>query len=282
MVSLHFPIMKRKNSLLKSLSFLLIAIALCSCSARKEHSLFNANTDIVTDTIKQVYVVNDQGISDAFYKIKVNDRLAIRNVQNKEFGATGLNSATSGIASNANPVNGSINNVVSYPVDLDGKVNLPAIGKVEVIGLSRREAAIKIQDLYTRQLLRDPIIELSVVNLKVTLLGEFGKQGNFLLERENTTLIDVIGDAGGITKTADPKTLKIIRGDRSRPEIIYVNLNDINSLASKKLILQNNDIIVLQQTKGAALTEKLNGFNSIVQPLLVVVNLAVLIFTITR
>ncbi len=268
------------KAILKFLCILSISIALASCAARKEHSLFNAPSDVVTDTIKQVYVVNDQGISDAYYKIKVNDQLAIRNVQNKEFGATA--SPNSGSNANQNIAGGTISNTLSYPVDIDGKVNLPAIGKVEVIGLSRRDAAIKIQDLYAKQLLRDPIIELSVVNLKVTLLGEFGRQGNFLLERENTTLIDIIGEAGGINKTADPKTLKIIRGDRSHPEIIYVNLNDINSLASKKLILQNNDIIVLQQTKSSALSEKLTSVNNIVQPLLVVVNLAVLIFTLTR
>lgn len=261
----------------------LIVLLFGACSARKERSLFNAKSDIVTDTIKQVYVVNDQGISDAYYKIKVNDRLAIRNVQNPEFGATGSTAGPSSLSSGSQGgSSGSINNTLSYPVDLDGLVNLPAIGKVEVIGLSRREAALKIQDLYAKQLLRNPIIELSVVNLKVTLLGEFGKQGNFLLERENTTLIDIIGEAGGITKTADPKTLKIIRGDRANPELIYVNLNDINSLASRKLILQNNDIIVLQQTKSSATTEKLQSYNNILQPLLVVVNLAVLIFTVSR
>jgi polysaccharide export outer membrane protein len=266
------------KAIIKFLCILSVCAMFVSCASRKEHSLFNAPSDIVTDTIKQVYVVNDQGISDAYYKIKVNDQLAIRNLQNKEFGAT---ASTNG-SSNSNQTGGTINNTLSYLVDIDGKVNLPAIGKVEVLGLSRRDAAIKIQDLYAKQLLRDPIIELSVVNLKVTLLGEFGRQGNFLLERENTTLIDIIGEAGGINKTADPKTLKIIRGDRSHPEIIYVNLNDINSLASKKLVLQNNDIIVLQQTKSAALSEKLTSVNNIVQPFLVVVNLAVLIFTLTR
>jgi len=113
-------------------------------------------------------------------------------------------------------------------------------------------------------------------------LGEFNKKGNFLLERENTNLIDILGEAGGITKTADPKTLKIIRGDKANPEIIYVNLNEVNSLASKKLVLQNNDIIYIQSTKGAALSERLQSFNSIIQPLLVIVNLAVLIFTLSK
>ncbi|WP_293311998.1 polysaccharide biosynthesis/export family protein [Pedobacter sp. UBA5917] len=255
-----------------------------SCSVRKQRTLFNAPSDIVTDTIKQVYVVNDQGISDGYYKIKVNDQLAIRNVQNFEFGATTnqANSSTATSSTNQNASSGSIQNVLSYPVELDGTVNLPAIGKVPVEGLTRRDAAAKIQNLYKTKLLKDPIIELSVVNLKVTLLGEFNKQGNFFIEKENTTLIDIIGDAGGITKTADPKTLKIIRGDRANPEIIYVNLNDINSLASKKLILQNHDIIVLQPTKSSATSDRLQSINNILQPLLVVVNLGVLIFTLTR
>ncbi|NMN35349.1 polysaccharide biosynthesis/export family protein [Pedobacter riviphilus] len=257
---------------------LLSIFFLNACSVRKQRTLFYAPSDIVTDTIKHVYVVNDQGISDAYYKIKISDQLAIRNVQNPEFGAT--TSGSSGTLSNT--TSGTAQNMLSYPVEPDGMVNLPAIGKVEVVGLTRREATIKIQDLYKQKLLKDPIIELTVVNLKVTLLGEFSKQGNFLLEKDNTSLIEIIGEAGGITKTADPKTLKIIRGDRSHPEIIYVNLTDINSLASKKLILQNNDIIVLQPTKSAALSEKLQSFNNIVQPLLVVVNLAVLIFTVTR
>ncbi|RBQ10016.1 polysaccharide biosynthesis/export family protein [Pedobacter miscanthi] len=269
-------------------SFVLCLIVVClifsSCSVRKQRTLFNSPTDIVTDTIKQVYVVNDQGISDGYYKIKVNDQLAIRNVQNFEFGATTSQTSSTAATNNTNQNagSGSIQNVLSYPVELDGTVNLPAIGKVQVEGLTRRDAAAKIQDLYKTKLLKDPIIELSVVNLKVTLLGEFSKQGNFFIEKENTTLIDIIGEAGGITKTADPKTLKIIRGDRAHPELIYVNLNDINSLASKKLILQNHDIIVLQPTKSSAASDKLQSISNILQPLLVVVNLGVLIFTLTR
>lgn len=253
--------------------FSCLILAFSSCSSRRQHSLFNAPSDIVTDTIKQVYVVNDQGISDNYYKIKIGDQLAIRNVQNPEFGAG--NTAVGGAS-------GGSSGQLSFTVDLDGQVNLPAIGKVEVAGLSRRDAKIKIEDLYSSKLLKNPIIELTVVNLKVTLLGEFSRQGNFLLERENTTLIDIIGEAGGISKSADPKTLKIIRGDRSHPELIYVNLNDINSLASKKLILQNNDIIVLQQTKNAALTEKLQSYSNIIQPALVVLNLGILILSLTR
>jgi len=263
------------------LSLLIIVLLYNSCSVRRQHTLFNTTYDQVADTIKQVYVVNDRAGNDNIYKIRVNDQLTIRNLQNPEFGAVGTAGSTSSTLT-YNNTDGKATNGIVYLVEADGKVNLPAIGKVEVLGLTRREAADKIQEIYKAKLLKDPIIELAVVNLKVTLLGEFNKQGNFLLSNDHTSLVDIIGEAGGITKTADPKTLKIIRGDRKSPEIIYVNLTDINSLASNKLILQNNDILVLQPTKNSALSERLQSYNNIVQPLLVVINVALLIFTVSR
>ena len=261
------------------IAVLFFAVLLSSCAIRSNHSLFNAPSDMVTDTIKQVYVVNDQGLGDLYYRIKPNDLLAVQNVQNPEFGAVG-GASTSSVNIGASSTKSA--SAQSFVVDLDGKVNLPAIGKVEVMGLTRREAAAKLQHLFKEKLLKDPIIEVNVVNLKVTLLGEFAKQGNFLLEKDNTTLIDILGEAGGINKTADPKTLKIIRGDRANPEIIYVNLNNINSLASKKLILQNNDIIYLQPTKSAAFNDKMQSIGNFIQPILVIVNVALLIFSITK
>ena len=265
---------KNNNYLFSIALFLLI---LTSCKSKQELTLFAAPTDVLTDTIKQVYVVNDKGFDESFYKIKANDLITVRNLQNKKFGVT-TSLADAGGASNTE----SSSNVLAYPVDIDGKINLPALGKVEIVNLTIREAQNKIQNLYATNLLVDPIIELNVVNLKVTLLGEFARQGNFYLEKENTNLIEIIGEAGGINKTADKKSLKIIRGERSNLEIIYVNLSDINSLASKRLILQNNDIIILQTKKETKASEKLQNFNSIMQPILVVVNLAILIFTLTK
>jgi polysaccharide export outer membrane protein len=259
-------------------SFSLIAIIgilfLSACGSRNSQTLFNASTDVLTDTISRVFVVNDQGMGDIYYKLQVNDQIAIRNLQNKEWGAL-----KSGVASSP----GSASEATSYKIEADGAANLPAIGRVLLAGLTRRQAAQKLQDSYGNpNFLTDPIIELKIVNLKVHVLGEFASVGNYLLEKENMGLIELIAEAGGLTKSADPKTLKIIRGNKANPEIIYVNLNDIKSLASRKLILQNEDIIYIQPTKSAQFSEKLQKSNNIIQPLLVVVNFAILIFTLTK
>jgi len=254
---------------------LIALLLLNSCGSRNKQSLFNGANYIDPEMVKDVYVINDQGQGDIYYKIKVNDVISVRNLQNMEFGVTG--STESSVSASTKGDSGP-----TFPVDVTGTVNLPAIGKVLLAGLTRREATLKLQELYEAKSLKNPIIELTIVNVKVTMLGEFNIKGNFLLERDNTTLIDMIGQAGGLTKDADPRTLRIIRGDKSNPEIILANLTNINTLANKKIILQNNDIIVVEPTKNVVAAAKLQNMNNIIQPLLVVVNLAILVFTLTR
>ncbi|MEE1883903.1 polysaccharide biosynthesis/export family protein [Pedobacter flavus] len=262
------------KSIQKILFSLLLVAIISSCNVRRETSLFTSPNDVVTDTITQVYVVNDMG-NQNIYTIKTQDRLLIRNLQNKDFlspiGANS-NSAPNNILSEKNQ---------TFEVDSMGNITIPEFGKVSVKGLTRKEATNKIQQLFEKEQIA-PIIEITIVNLKVTLLGEFRAQGNYILEQDNLTLIDLIAQAGGLTENADPKTCKIIRGDKFNPEIIYVNLQDIKSLASKKLVLQNSDIIVIQPLKSVVASKKIQNFNNYIQPVLVLLNLGLLILTITK
>ncbi len=262
-----------KSSYLRSscLLSLIVLLFLSSCGTYNKQALFRSANEIDPETIKDIYVVNDQGKGDIYYKLKIGDVISVRNLQNMDFGVVGTATETSMNAST----------VTTYPVEANGTVNLPTVGRVLLAGLTRREATNKLQELFQTKLV-DPIIELTIINIKVTMYGEFNSNANFLLERDNVRLEEMIGQAGGFTKNADPRTLKIIRGDRKSPEIIHVNFTNIQSLASDKLILQNNDIITVEPTKNVMAAEKLQSYNNIIQPLLVIVNLAVLIFTFTR
>jgi len=260
-------ILERKNNCVLVLCILLL---LNSCASRYKKALFTTKTDAVIDTLKTVYVANDKGPEDIYYKIKPGDQIAIRNLQNVEFGAQ------------QGGFGGPTNSQLSYLVEITGNVNLPVIGKVPVAGLTRREARLKLQDLYSQTLLKDPIIELNIVNLKVTLLGEFKTQGNYLIEKDNTSFIEILGQAGGLTERAEPKNLKIIRGNRNNPEIIYVNLKNINSLSSPKLVLQNNDIVYAEPRKIYSSTEGLQNAMTFLQPVLLILNTAVIIYNLSR
>jgi len=256
--------------------FFIVLLILSSCVSRQNQTLFNSAADVHAENLQAVYVANDKGADDIYYKIKINDELAIRNLQDKEFGVSGSqNVATFNSAEGGN--NGPV-----FRVDIDGNVNLPAIGKVLVAGLTRREATLKIQGFFERSHLKDPIIDLMIVNLKVNVFGEVGSPGSYLLERDQITLMDILSKAGGLSKNADISKVKIIRGDKTNPEEIYINLTNIKSLSSQKLYLQNGDIVIVNPTKNVLAAERFQSFNNMIQPLMMVINLAILIFTITR
>jgi polysaccharide export outer membrane protein len=209
------------------------------------------------------------------YRIQPNDVLQIRNLQSTRY----LVNSVGGTSQTNEP---GVDQGQTFQVEEDGKVTLPVIGHIAVAGLTRYEAAQKIEQLYRDSLLKNPIIELKILNLKVTLLGEVKNPGNIPLAKENTTLIDVLGEAGGLTNNANEKNIKIIRGDKASPQIIYADLSNIKTLGDPRITLQNNDIIYVMQSRKAVRDEKLQHFTTLIQPSLLIFNTALIIYTLFK
>lgn len=241
----------------------IICLFCYSCSLKQKHVLFEqrTTTGAVTDTARA---------STANYRIKPDDILQIRNLQDYKYLA-GESTGNSALASSGQ----------SYQVDEDGKVTLPVIGHILVAGLTRTQAQNKVEELYKRDLLnKDAILELKVLNLKVTVLGEITAQGNYALTKDRTSLIDIIGQAGGLAKTADEKNVRIIRGPKQQE--IKVDLSDISTIADPNIIMHDNDIVIIGQNKKAVRDEKFQSLTTIVQPSLLVFNTALIILTLFR
>jgi len=240
---------------------LLAVFFMCSCSYKQQHALFKTNVPVQAPV--PVYL-------NSSYKISPDDMLQIRNLQNINYIAT------------EQPVSSAAAQIPAYQVEEDGTVALPVIGRVLVSGLTKIEAARKIEDLYKKNLLKDPIIDLKIINLKVTVLGEIRTQGNYLLLKDKTTLVDIIGEAGGLTDKANEKTIQIIRGDKTHPQVIVADLNNIRTLASPELNLQNNDIIYISQNKRTVRNDSMQNVSGIIQSALVFLNTALIIYTLTK
>lgn len=256
----------KKGKFLGAIVLSLFLLSSCK-SLKNSNTLFQSEYDKFADTANSVYVANAVSSSkDNTYKIKAFDLLSIRNIQS----SNGPNPPAEGIVKG-----------IIYKADIAGNIVLPSLGTVNLLGLSQLEAAKKIQNLYSTTLLKNPLIELIVVNFKITMLGDFAKQGNYIMERESINLIEMLGECGGLKPSADARKVKIIRGDLKNPEIIYVNLKDLNSLASDKLILQNNDIVYVPNKSLANITEGTSSYFSLLQPVFLILNI-ILLYTIKR
>ncbi len=221
---------------------------LSSCSSKDASRILTYPKSFNTDTLKTVAVFNNQNTYSE-YKIKPYDKISIKNLQDPELlGSRNVSLSTL---------------QARYEVDSKGEIVLPVIGAVKIAGLNKEQAKDKIEKLYGETLFKNPIIELTINSLKVTMLGAFKTEGNFDLENEKIDLIDMIGKAGGISEEANVKKIRIIRGNRENPELIVANLSNINTLANPKLKLQDGDIIIAERNKFAVFSKNLTGITAI-------------------
>lgn len=253
-----------------SLTFLISIM--CSCSFKQQQLLFKergTSPDTSNNSLK------NQGNGTSDYRIRSQDILQIRNLQNIKY----IVDETPITNASGNTGSMSTSQGQTYQVDDDGTVALPVIGRVKVAGLTRSEAMKLIEDNYRKNVLKDPIIDLKITNLKVTLLGEVKAQGNYPLIKDKTNLVEMIGAAGGLTDKANEKNIKIIRGDPKNPQITVVDLSKTSTLADPKLILQNDDIIYIAQNKRSVKNDQLQNINTTLQPALIILNTALIIYT---
>lgn len=235
-----------------------------SCAYKQRQILFQSAAQ--TDSV--------QASAPREYRIQNQDVLQIRNLQN-------IGYIVSDVSTGENKTS-STHSETNYQVESDGTVALPVIGRIEVAGKTRLEASRLIEERYKKDVLKDPIIDIRIVNMKVTILGEVKAQGNYPLVKDNTTLTDVLGEAGGLTENANEQGVKIIRGDRKNPQVFYANLGDLHTLSDPRLTLQNNDIIYVMQNKRALRKDAMQNVSAWLQPALVLLNTALVVYSIAR
>lgn len=209
------------------------------------------------------------------YRIRPQDILQITNIQNDRSIVDQQAGNSQGVQ-----VNQSAESNNTYTVDDDGSIGLPTLGRIPIAGLTRMEARKRIEELYGKEL-KHPLLELKITNLKATVAGEVKSPGNVPLIKDRTTLVEIIGEAGGLTENADEKTIKVIRTNQ-HSRVDQFDLSNINTLSDPRLVVQNDDIIYVLQNKKAVRNKNLQNFSVIVQPVLLVINTALILYTFAR
>lgn len=122
----------------------------------------------------------------------------------------------------------------------EGKISFPLIGEVDVTGLTSAQVEKKLARALDPDYIVKPQVAVFIVEYKskkVTVLGEFIKPGLVEL-RGNSTLLEVISGAGGITPNAGDMLYiqrKIFRGGSATNE-------DITVTVELKRLLEEGDI----------------------------------------
>lgn len=111
----------------------------------------------------------------------------------------------------------------------EGNLNVPLLGSIHLAGLTPTQAASRLTELYSRDYLVNPKINVTLVSYgsrRFTILGQVGHPGIFEMpptSPEGIDLLEAIAMAGGYTRIAAPERITVRRHSASGDQILKVN-----------------------------------------------------------
>lgn len=136
-----------------------------------------------------------------------------------------------------------------FLVDKEGKIDFPVLGRVELKGLSIAEA----KDLFLEKLkpyLKDPVVNVRLLNFKVTVSGEVQRPGGFNVFNDRISLLDALALAGDLTDYADRRDVLLVREVDGIQSLNKINLQTAEFFQSDYYYLKQNDLIYVKPIKA--------------------------------
>jgi polysaccharide biosynthesis/export protein len=181
------------------------------------------------------------------YRIQARDILYIRILSINQ-DVTQLINATPSYASNMYTNDASFY-IYGYNVNDSGNVEIPMVGKVNVVGKTLEEAKEAI-NRQTQKYLKDPTIIVKLISFKVSVIGEVTKPGSYQNYNNQLTVLEAISQAGDITTFGNRKKVMVIRSSAAGTKTIQLDLTNKVILRSEGFYLLPNDIVYVEPVKS--------------------------------
>jgi polysaccharide export outer membrane protein len=136
-------------------------------------------------------------------------------------------------------------------VDGNGEIPVPKIGNLKVEGLTIVEAKKMIAATLS-QTIQSPIVDLKVLNMEVTVLGEVKLPGKVHLDKEKNTLVEVLGLAGDFDFYGNKKQIQVIRTIDNKPQSVLLDLTNLDSLSTNNILVHPGDIVYVRAKRRKA------------------------------
>lgn len=235
-----------KNNNVVCVWILVMLIATSSCVSKKD----------------MIYFQNDEKISNELLKnyapkIQSDDLLNITVSAPREPGTA--------IPFNLYQGSGKSNSTESIPylVQIDGNITFPVLGEIMVQGMTTSA----LRNYLTEKLekyIKSPIVTIKLENFRVSILGEVGSPGSYILENEKVSIPEAIAMAGDLTIQGKRKNIMIIRKNGENVESIRLDLTDKSIFKSPYFYLAQNDIIYVEPNRAKVNSSAIGTTSSLI------------------
>ena len=128
----------------------------------------------------------------------------------------------------------------------DGKISLPLVNEVYVVGMTPMELQEELVKEYKR-FVNTPVVSVRVQQInsrKIYIFGNVGRQGAFPISR-NITVLEAIAEAGGLVPFAKAKNIYVLRNVDGVPIRLPFNYKAVirGKHSEQNIILKPGDII---------------------------------------
>lgn len=218
--------------------------------------------------------IADEPVSDSIpmrplaeYRIAVDDKFTFSVFENN-----GQN-----VIDNQTAINkeGGVTGTNEYLIGMDGTVNLPVVGVVNVVGLTVKD----FQDTLALKFSRNyklPYVQVRITNQRVIVFPGNGSDAKVIrLENNNTTLMEAIALAGGIADRGKAKKVKLMRLVDNKRIVYVLDLSNIEGLKFADMVVQANDYIYVEPSENLGKEVVQN-----VAPIFSLISSAIVIFTV--
>ena len=209
-------------------------MSLSSCVSKKEVVYFQNAKDfetiVDTDTFTPKFKVND--IVSIF--VSTYDLEAVKP----------FNLLVEGSGETGQP------KLIDYLVDIEGNIDYPVLGKVKLLGLTVQEA----QELFKEKLalyLKDPIVNIRILNFRVSILGEVRSPGRYDVSGERITILEAIALAGDLNIKGQRDNVLVIRDFNGTKTYTRVDLTNKELFNSPVYYLTQNDVVYVEPNNSA-------------------------------
>ncbi|OOV18774.1 sugar transporter [Flavobacterium sp. LM4] len=165
-----------------------------------------------------------------------------------------------------------------YLVDKNGDIEFPVLGKLAVGGLTRTEVLKLLKDkigIY----IKNSIINLRIINFKVSLQGEVNLPGTYTVASERITLIEALSMAKDLTIYGKRDNILVIREISGVKSYNRIDITKADFINSPFYYLAQNDVVYVEPNKTKINAAAVGPNTSvIISAISILISLSVLLF----
>jgi len=244
--------MKKRTQQLTFPFLVLIVVSVCfnSCRVQKE-----ANYRELLYLQGKLDTLPNYSYKSIQYPIQKGDLLSIIVYSDNPEATSIYNQVSVGATRSANntPVTSS---APGYLVNHKGTVYLQGLGEFQVAGKTTDEISRELTVSYEKYL-RNPFVDVRVMNRSYTVIGEVQKPGVYPISNESVNVLQAIGAASDITVYGKKYNILIIREQNGVRSFGRLDLNRGDIFQSEYFMLRPNDIVYIEpNNKKTALSDQ--------------------------